>query len=290
MNKRMFALLISLASSLLVGAQEVVGYYSSDKIVREACINACVIVEQTYQLKEVKTGNIYGLNGHEEFGAVVSLGVATADGLVVGPQATSPWNYDLNYDTYRKDDRYEPVLYETSVKPVGEKGFVNFNCPNDTLEGFGAYHSIIRCNLSSRGLCLSDTTGKLDGWMIWAMYHVTDELAKETEYKVMVNYFMDVEVGNEAFKVDPPKNNYRAIGGFLVVPHITMVGSVTFELCGIARKEGDKWLLSPIQKLQNEPKPEEPQQPKQIEGKGEETPNPSGGRLTRVRKGKKGNK
>ena len=208
---------------------------------------------------------------------------------MVGPQATSPWNYDLNYDTYRKDDRYKPVLYETSVKSIGGKGFVNFSCPNDSLEEFGAYHSIIPFNLPTGGLYLSDTMGKIDGWMIWTMHHVTDELAKETEYKVMVNYYMDVEVGNEAFEVDPPKNNYRAIGGFLVVPHITKVGSVTFELCGLARKEGDKWLLSPIQKLQNEPKPDEPQQPEQVGGKEEQTPNPPGGRLTRVRQGKKGN-
>jgi mannose/fructose/N-acetylgalactosamine-specific phosphotransferase system component IIB len=94
MKKRLLLISIFFVSSLLLNAQEFSGKFASEKIIREACTNACVIVEQTYQLKEVKTGNIYGLNGHEEFGSVISLGIATEKGLVVGPRATTPWDYD----------------------------------------------------------------------------------------------------------------------------------------------------------------------------------------------------
>ena len=287
MNKRYFLLVCAFVSSLFLNAQEFSGMFGTEKIIRESCKNACVIIEKTYHLKEVKTGNLYGLNGKDEFGTVYSLGVATEEGLIVGDKVTQPWNYDSNYEVYRSDIRYEPVLYETSVKPLGEKEFVHLDFPSDSLKAFGSHNFVVPSDLD--GLRLSDTTGKVDGWMVWTMHHITDEIAKETEYKAMTTFIMDAEVGNEAFEVAPPKSNYRAIGGFFVVPHITKVGCLSFELCGVARKENDKWLFSPIQRRVEKEANQEQPEGEQV-GPKEETPKPEGGRLTRSRKGKKGNK
>lgn len=287
MNKRLLVLSFALALTSMMEAQDFTFVFGGDDLIKKTNGKAIAVVEQMYQLKDAK-GNVYGLNGNEEFGETYSLGIVTEEGLIVTDKATHPWDYDPNYDQYKNDKNYEPVLYETDIKPFGEKDSIRMECTEETPKDLGVGCFLMPCFQSEEGgITLSDTTGKVDGWMVWAMHPTSNEITKDLDYHVYVVHTQSVDVKDNGFVVKPPQNMERAIGGFFVVPHITKVGSVCFELCGVAIKMNDDWTLQSV--VQPKKKTEE-KQPK-VGSDNEEKPKPSGGKLTPAeKKGKKGKK
>lgn len=285
MNKRLIILTFVLALATMVKAQDFTFVFGGDDLIKKVNGKTFALVEQMYQLKDSK-GNVYGLNGNEEFGRTYSLGFVTEEGLVVTDKAIRPWDYDSIYHQYKNDKNYEPVLYETDIMLFGEKDTVRMECTEESFKNIGSGLFMMPCLHPNGGLALSDTTGKVDGWMVWAMHPTSNEMSKDLDYHVYVVHTQAVNVKDNDFVVNPPQNMERTIGGFFVVPHITKVGCVSFELCGMANKLGDDWRL---QSIVHPKKKSEEKQPKA--GTDEEKPKPSGGKLTPAgKKGKKGNK
>lgn len=284
-------MLLGFIACLSVNAQ-ISNLFEAEDLIKKTNGKALAVVEQMYLLKD-KKGNVYGLNGNEEFGKTYSLGIVTDGGLIVTDKAVHPWNYDPNYDQYKNDKSYEPVLYETDIKSFGEKQPVRMECTEDAPMILGNGFSIMSCFQNGGGLALTDTIGNIEGWMVWAMHPSISDFRKDIEYNTVIcrwdaNVDADGHVDIDASDFFPPNNGQKAIGGFFVVPNITKAGNISFELCAVAYKdeEYDSWWLQST--IQPKKKAEE-KQPKAGKGE-EEKPKPSGGKLTPSGKGKKGNK
>lgn len=282
MNKKIFLLFWVMFEIGVLNAQNFIGVFAGDNLIKETNFKAVVVVEQSYQLKDNK-GNVYGLNNKPEFGKVYSFGILIENGLIVDDRITHPWNFDSNYDQYKNDKEYTPVLSETLIKPYGENEFVNLQ--RDDTPIIELSNNCYKLQCQCQGLHVSDTISKVDGWMVWVMQPTESEVTKDVEFNVFLSFVQEVDVKANGFEVLPPQNTQKVIAGFFIVPNITSIGTVTFELCGVAYDDNSTWrLLSIIQEKTNETptnKKEESddKKPKAV----------SGGKLTPVANGKKGN-
>lgn len=277
-------LFFSIFCVLSTKGQDFLGIIAGDNLVKETIGKSIVTMEQSYHLKDAK-GNVYGLDNKTSFGTVYSLGIVTEGGFIVDDKVLHPWNYDPNYEEYRNNRNYAPVWHGTSIKPFGNNEFSKIDCEERVYEELFKDRFLLSC--VSKGLRVSDTTGKVNGWMVWVMHPSQSEISKDLNYNVYVVYTQDVEVKNNEFTVRPPQNTQMTIGGFFIVPNITSIGSVTFELCGMVYKEGLDWKLFSLVQEKKKAEENKPEASKE----GEETPKPaSGGKLTPIVKEKKGNK
>lgn len=255
-TKKGIMLAIGLAGVLNLCGQDFMGIVAGDNLIKKINAKSIVVIEQSYQLKDAK-GRVYGIDNQPEFGKVYSLGFVTEQGFVVDDKVIHPWNYDSNYDEYRNNRDYGVVWSSTAIKPFGGNDFSKIECGQKDYEDLSNGRFMLSCETD--GLVLSDTTGKVDGWMVWIMHPSQTEIDKDLDFNVYVAYSQSVDVKSNDFVVYPPQNTQMAIGGIFIVPSITAIGSVTFELCGVAYKENSDWkLFSVVQekKKVDEKKPE----------------------------------
>ncbi len=245
MNKKIFliiAVLLSLAFEAL--AQFSFGKPSTELIIEKTIRDAFVIVEQQYQLQEIKTGDYYGRNNQEEFGKVYSLGIMTRKGLVVGDQVVNPWYYDPNYDRYKEDKAYRPVLYVTNVRNSDGKSR-RLDC--DTSNRVDLKDSVFEypCQADSTGIGMVEKSGNVDGWLLWAWISDENQINETTTLSYAIIQNKDFEM-KEGAVLQPPQTVQNPVGCFFVVPTITQVGSITFDLCGVATKINREWVFKPV--------------------------------------------
>ena len=86
-------------------------------MVENAVKPALVIVHSSFQIKDNKTGVLYGLNGKKEFGEYVSFGIMTKEGMVLNEDALFPWNYNEKFSKYRNE--YSPILSAIQYFNIG---------------------------------------------------------------------------------------------------------------------------------------------------------------------------
>ncbi len=285
MKKTLFLLFFALIEIGVLNAQNFLGVFASDNLIKETNYKAVVLVEQSYQLKDSK-GNAYGLDNKPEFGKMYSFGILIENGLIVDDRVTHPWNFDSNYDSYKENREYTPTLFETSIKPYGEKEFIKIQRDENSFKELR--DNCFKLSCQSQGLNLADTTGKVNGWMVWVMQPTESEITKDTEYNVYLSFVQEVDVKASGFEVLPPQNTQKVIAGFFIVPHITLVGTVTFELCSFAYNDSSAWKLYSIiqdKTSENETKPEKGKE----ENDDKKPKVVSGGKLTPVENCKKGN-
>lgn len=64
---------------------------------------ALFLFRQSFQVADNKTGDLYGLNNQDEFGAEVSIGIKVKDGFVLTDKAMRPWAYNRKFDEYKEN-------------------------------------------------------------------------------------------------------------------------------------------------------------------------------------------
>jgi hypothetical protein len=220
---------------------------SNQQLIETAVKDGFFIIRQSYQLKNVSVNPpaYYGWNGQPHFGTVYSLGIKTANGFYTDDKAWRPWAYDSNYEQYRADASYVPVISETNVRPPDSAAYTSLSFSSESCKpGPDSLFVAVRNNgFGGTGFATDNENGKKNGWIVWA---VADKpLASSDTIPVTFLIYrteLTFEAGKNAYEVNPPNiTNKEIAGGVYVVPDVTDVGQITFRLAGLLSRAGNQW-------------------------------------------------
>lgn len=290
MNKKFFMAAVALLGMAInVNAQFSLGKLASDALIEKALNGSVVVVEQKYQLKEVKTGDLYGRGGKDEFGSAYGIGVMTKDGIVMSDELVHPWVYDEDFKPYSENKSYEPVLFKTSIKASGQSDYTQIETNAAGLKEIDAPFFILPHSSDNIGLPVSDTMGTVDGWMVWATIPSEEELGVSSNLKLIVSSKKQFETKKTEGKVEAPQSLDKVLIGFFTVPRVTLTGCISFEICGVIHKDGSDWIYAPAT---DSWKMEKPGSSATVDPKGGKSKDDgkTGNELTPSGKHKKGNK
>ena len=229
---------------IYVNAQLTIGKSAGQTITESAIKGSVVVVKQSYQVKDKKTGKVYGRDGRKEFGLNYSLGVKTDAGFILTDAAARPW---LEDDAFKKvEQTYEPFISQTEIRDIDGNDPAEFSsCPlkfgKQQPQGLwiGQTESII-----SNALEIDIKSGEKDGWLVW--YKAEKNIATEPEAAITLQALSKkIEVKSEEsdIEIDAPSNPDLTVGGIYVCPAFLGGGHVAYRLVGIVVKDGDAWKL-----------------------------------------------
>lgn len=285
MMKRFILLLLISLVCYTGRCQMILGKLGTEALVEDAVKEGFVLVGAQYQLKEKATGNLYGRGGRNYYGESYSLGYLFPQGCILAEESLSPWDKDPDFEKYRKNEKYVPILMDTISLKKANRGVSRINCsirgisnlPNTGL-------SSISLDVSEySGFPLNQEIGQLSGWFVWCMIPKEEQIGRETDFS-FTSLYRTIEIKDTmAVPVEAPKNGEKMLGGIFVVPKVDSLGKITLYTKGILCKiNNDKWGL----RVYNEEwdKSEAPM----LEGSAETTkPNKDEGELNLVTIGKK---
>lgn len=205
---------------------------------------ALFLFRQSFQVADNKTGDLYGLNNQDEFGAEVSIGIKVKDGFVLTDKAIHPWAYNSKFDEYK--EKYKPVPYlslyseiETGVKYDSINKIYPI-CEEQKVKESYLVHSDL---FKGKGLSIDNSEGSKDGWIVFVCANKEADLNKISEVSIVCyNKPVDVIKGKK-IDVETP-NNMKIIGGVYVFPCKLDIGVMTFKLCGLLLENEGKWRLA----------------------------------------------
>ena len=205
---------------------------------------ALFLFRQSFQVADNKTGDLYGLNNQDEFGAEVSIGIKVKDGFVLTDKAIHPWAYNSKFDEYK--EKYKPVPYislYSEIETCVKYDSININYPireEQTVEESYLVHSEL---FKGKGLSIDNSEGSKDGWIVFVCANKEADLNKISEVSIVCyNKPVDIIKGKKIDVVTP--NNMKIIGGVYVLPCKLDIGVMTFKLCGLLLEDEGKWRLA----------------------------------------------
>ena len=229
-------------------------------IIEEAVKNGFFITQQSFQIRDKESGELFGLNGKPEFGVKYSLGLKTPDGIIMSERAIRPWEYDEKFKKYA--EKYDPVFYQAKYTELGEK--VKYDSltysHEDLVEMIDSSLYCLPSNIFTSqgflldGFVLDVEEGDKQGWIVWLTTKSGNSLDKSADLTFTI-YRKDfkVEKRNQSFDIDDPTPGQNPVGGAYVVPYMVRPGVVEFRLCGIILKKNDNWkIFTPFVGMNNE--------------------------------------
>jgi hypothetical protein len=216
-------------------------------MIDDAVRNGFFIVRQKYQLMDttVNPPAYFGRNNQPHFGIGYSLGVKTADGFYSDDKVLHPWNYDANYEQYRTDNKYKPVIFETAYRLIGDSTYTIMEFQADLCFPVPSTPFVCAKNSSfgKKGFTTDNANGLKKGWLVWV---VSDKevAAVDTIPLSLMIYRNELvfESGKNVYEIKPLAVESKVIaGGIYVIPHVTDIGQITFRLSGLLSRNGDKW-------------------------------------------------
>ena len=274
--KKFLILFVLYVVAIPVSAQLKMGKTSGQEITEMAIAGDMVLIKQSYQVKNKKTGKIYGRSGRKDFGHSFSIAIKSEHGFLLTEKGLKPWLYD---DSFKKvESEYEPVISLTEVRGLNaEAKFVQ--CPmkvQSQQPAEGIWIANIADSLNTDKLEIDNENGVKDGWLIW-FYSPKDSKADELGAVSLqsVNKKIDVK-DDKSIDIDEPANSNHVLGGVYVCPYFIGGGHIVYKFVGMVVKIENKWKLQipfvgmshenssvePDEKPQEEPNVEEPAQEK----------------------------
>lgn len=233
--KKIVFLLLFLPIQLF--AQFEIGMFStpSQQMVENAVKSSMFLSKQSFQIRDKKTDELFGLNGKKEFGVQYALGVKIKSGILLVDKVVRPWLYDSRFEKYKEN--YDPILYQATYTEQGEKvNYQELNLDTNKLENIfeKQIYSYPTETFEQKGLMCDYTAGTKKGWIIW----VTADSNTDFEVTSSLNYTIyqkDLIVSKEQnfFGIEKPKGQQKILGGIYVVPYYMEIGVVEFKLCGL---------------------------------------------------------
>lgn len=196
--------------------------------------------KQSFRVCDKATGQLFGLNGHQEFGVSYTLGVKIPGGYCLTDRAVRPYRYDAKFGKYR--DGYDPVMYQSVYRELTDTaGFDSLVIINLTALCDSSLY-VGRTDIFTDKSFITDTAaGRKDGWIIWVTADVA-ESPKENIDMVVSRITLDADRDCRTETVAPSVSEGKVlIGGIYVVPVIPSVGVVQYKLCGVLVMTGDRW-------------------------------------------------
>lgn len=233
--KKIVFLLLLLPIQLF--AQFEIGMFStpSQLMVENAVKSSMFLSKQSFQIRDKKTDELFGLNGKKEFGIQYAIGVKINSGVLLVDRVVRPWLYDSKFEKYKEN--YDPVLYQSAYTEQGEKvNYQELNLESNKLEDIfeKQIYSYPTEIFARKGLTIDNAEGTKKGWIIWV---VADNNA---DFEVTANlnftvYQKDLAVSKaqKSFVIEKPEGVQKILGGIYVVPYYTEIGVIEFKLCGL---------------------------------------------------------
>lgn len=214
----------------------------SDSSVYKSIKGSVVVVRQSYQVRNRKTGKVYGRNGRADFGHHYSLGIRTEAGLVLTDGAIKPWEYDPSFKKVAQD--YEPVISLTEIRDVESDGDVKFKqCPLqlERPQPDGAWIANAK-DIVPQAIEIDLSGGNKDGWLIWFTAKKNLDNTPESEIAIRANS-KKIEAGNGDEDVNYTSDSDMVLGGMYICPIYLGGGHIINKLVGIVVKDDKQWKL-----------------------------------------------
>ena len=252
--KRIFLIIFSLSYALhQVHAQFDIESFKTpaQQMVENAVKPSIVIVKSSFQIRNNKTGMLYGLNGKKVFGEQLSYGIKVQDGIILNDFIVSPWKYNESFLKYKNE--YTPVLNAIQYSALGDTArYDSLNVESDGLITLCDSTLFYLGNESCKGVVIDNDYGEKQGWMLWITIPEESDLNKTVDLTIIAQQkSVDITKKKNLFEVQSPKTDYQVIGGLFVTPNYETIGSVCFQLSGILKRYNSKWMLiCPFHKLE----------------------------------------
>lgn len=217
---------------------------SGQDITNKAIKGSVVVVRQSYQVKNKKSGKVFGRNGKKMFGQDYSIGVKTEAGLVLTDAALKPWEDDSAFKKVEKE--YDPVISLTEIRDIESDGQVNFtqsplNFDSNQPQGlwvaqFGTP--------DTNAMEIDVEEGSKGGWLIWytadkPLTGTADDSFSIQAVGKKITFTADVT----EVDIEPPVSAHTILGAIYISPSYPGGGHVTYRLVGMAVKNGSQWKL-----------------------------------------------
>ena len=221
----------------------------NQQLIEEAVKNSFVILHTTYQLEDSKTKERFNVKGNSSyFGESYSLAVRTPEGYLAEESALRPWQFDNNFEYYREEANFQPVLLLSEYRLFSDTAYT------DQTETFkpemaksivlNKLYALTDKKFDNKGLYAKALTGKNEGWLVWVL--ADSPLMKNSNAKLSLlvsRQDLIVEKNKMLFDIPNPKTDKTVLGGIYVVPEVTDVGEIALRLLGMLQEENEKWQL-----------------------------------------------
>ena len=242
--KKIVILSIVFIQSICVNAQFRLDMFSSSEqqLVQSVVSNSLLIIEQSYQLRDTVSNQLFGRNNRPEFGKIRGIGVKSTAGYILGKQLMTPWMLDANCTRYLNE--YKGVLSKTTAFEL-----------TDTVSPAHELPISIMASQNTKVCCVNDTTvfhGKgfetrrnhdINGWMIWITSRSGLNDLKEGDRINYIIYKKEFELTPDSvlYKVTPPTTDETILGGIYITQAIPQIGMMQFYLDGFLYNEANEW-------------------------------------------------
>ncbi len=254
--KGKICILIAMMMYPLMGISQ--QFYSNYQLlIKDAISGSLVIVEQSYQLQDTATQQLFGRNNKPEFGKSIAIGVKCSNGLIVGNKSQQPWMYDANCEPYL--NKYRGILSDMYIKDISDVvSAQKQKCTSVTRKDL--MPSINYIWTDSTMLCNTFSTEILDSlnsdsWLVWVCSPKKIEEADSTTavnyqiFKSNISYHKD----SVKYKVAKPQTNNQVWGGIYIKSVIVSPGHIELKLIGCLYDIEDNWYIVPACKVAETP-------------------------------------
>ena len=248
--KKIVLLLFATVIALGTYSQINLGKLGTDILVDNSIKDGISIIESEYQLRDKNDGSLYGRGGKDAYGSVYNVGINTPMGVIATVNVMTPWASDPDFDKYRENEAYEPVLKTVKVflKSVSDSvscielpSEAKVICNDDST-----FFLLGNLNLNNNFIVQTESDIK-DSWVIWFMVENGQKLLDFEKLKFNTAYHKQgQDINGKEVKI--PFGNNTLLGGIILAPHITGIGKIELKLVGLIKKEPNKWGISSIPK------------------------------------------
>lgn len=226
-------------------AQFSLGQSVGQQYVENAVRTGIFLTKHSFRICDEKSGDLFGLDGKDEFGSQYAFGVKVPDGILLTNRSVCPWLYDVNFEKYKDD--YSPVLFQalySGLEETPKYDLLDYEYDKKEVVVDTAVYRFMSSTFDGKGFTLDNTTGKKDGWTVWVIARENSNSESNVQLDFLV-YRKEITVNKNGqwIEVDKPDGKQKILGGIYVVPTFKEVGIIEFQLCGVLAQANASWRI-----------------------------------------------
>ncbi len=226
-------------------AQFTFGQSIGQQYVENAVRTGIFLTKHSFRICDKKSGDLFGLDGKDEFGSQYAFGVKVSGGILLTNRSVCPWLYDANFDKYKND--YSPVLFQalySGLEETPKYDLLDYEYDKKEVVVDTAVYRFMCNTFDGKGFTLDNVTGKKDGWIVWIVAGGDSNPEGNGQLDFIV-YRKEITVSKngQSFEVDKPDGKLKILGGIYVVPTFKEVGIIEFQLCGVLALTNTSWRM-----------------------------------------------
>jgi hypothetical protein len=248
--KKIFYIVICGMMTLAADAQNLqlpsIQLSANQKLIEDAICDGLFVVQQNYQIKDTSTTppTFYRWGNDPHLGTVYVVGIKVNGGFYSESKILFPWNGHTNYEQYRNIAHYVPVISATNLRPSDSTHFITmpFDPTACKLQADSLTVFVKSDLFVGKGFRENYSPGKKEGWLAWIIadkqFYVVDTLPYSfLIYRTELVY----EQAKRRYEIKNPMTNKEILGGLYIVPELSDIGQITFNLSGVLINIDNKW-------------------------------------------------